>query len=437
MTTLQPSLAPLARRRIALAGPKLRDSCNSCAASKIKCTKEKPTCARCAKRGIACRYFETKRAGRKQGSRQPSNPPVSFPAQVAQHAVSGRTSSDHDLLASPGVLQLSTRPPSVGYPDIFSDAPSLVDPSKTMTTPPTTFDGHFEDFLAASSIPFSVVDIPDASDLPDSYHFNDPAQIGSLLDLDKTTPLLTPDNASSSMETAVFPESRPSSSALPQEILDSRRPSIIGGLDSRPTGSFLGRALNLLKQLPSPASTSHVSRGQGFENHPPTIQSVINDNEQTVQAVSDILEYQSAHDGYLLAILSIIILKVLGWYAAVVRQTPGLDHHPEHGRRSPTMVDNNYCVDDEDQGRMAAQQVLSKLHRIQRVINILSQRFKALRGHGEPPNSSSSSSDSFDIFSNTESLFPFSNSILEQFEVDLRNRLRNLSSETVDILSQG
>ncbi|KAF3763005.1 hypothetical protein M406DRAFT_261797, partial [Cryphonectria parasitica EP155] len=41
--------------------PKLRDSCRSCATAKLKCSKEKPTCARCAKRGRLCEYLVSRR----------------------------------------------------------------------------------------------------------------------------------------------------------------------------------------------------------------------------------------------------------------------------------------------------------------------------------------------------------------------------------------
>ena len=48
---------------------RLRDSCHACAASKVKCSKEKPTCSRCAKRATRCEYLVTKRPGRRHNSR--------------------------------------------------------------------------------------------------------------------------------------------------------------------------------------------------------------------------------------------------------------------------------------------------------------------------------------------------------------------------------
>ncbi|KAM5454274.1 hypothetical protein MaudCBS49596_002288 [Microsporum audouinii] len=43
---------------------KLKGSCDSCAASKVRCSKEKPTCSRCAKTGSSCLYSPARRIGR-------------------------------------------------------------------------------------------------------------------------------------------------------------------------------------------------------------------------------------------------------------------------------------------------------------------------------------------------------------------------------------
>ncbi|KAI1372120.1 hypothetical protein F4677DRAFT_433531 [Hypoxylon crocopeplum] len=43
---------------------KLKDSCDACSASKVRCTKEKPSCARCTRLGNQCSYSVTRRMGR-------------------------------------------------------------------------------------------------------------------------------------------------------------------------------------------------------------------------------------------------------------------------------------------------------------------------------------------------------------------------------------
>ncbi|EMD87140.1 hypothetical protein COCHEDRAFT_1067600, partial [Bipolaris maydis C5] len=38
-----------------------RESCQNCADSKVRCSKNKPTCARCARRGTPCVYQQSRR----------------------------------------------------------------------------------------------------------------------------------------------------------------------------------------------------------------------------------------------------------------------------------------------------------------------------------------------------------------------------------------
>lgn len=456
----------LPRRSISPTGRKLRSTCNNCAASKIKCSREKPTCTRCAKRGLACEYFETKRAGRKQGSRSTTtsnSANANFPSvaqtqiQIQDNHNPPMTAFDSEMLASPGVMDT---------------LPTLADPMAS--TPATTANYDFDDFLLTShDVSFPMLELPNAyaGDLTDACHEanDDPSHLGNFTGLgttkEPTARLLTPNDTTPSMDTAAVPESRPSSStpqAPLQEPPPDSRLSITDGFNSGPTCCFLASATGLLKQSPSPVSASyHASEGQGFEKHHgpgrlSTIQSIITHNEQTLHAIGDILDCESYQDGYLLAILSTTILKVLGLYAAVVRQSsashndsPCWDTSPcsgyggqgqgqqqsEQAPMPPTVVIED---SEEEQGHLAAQQILSKLHRVQRLINILSQRFKS-QGEGEEhpllDSSFAGSPDTSSLY--RKSFFPFPGSILEQFEADLRKRLRDLSVEAVNILNRG
>ncbi|KAJ5089208.1 hypothetical protein N7532_007892 [Penicillium argentinense] len=52
------------------APPKLKDSCDMCSSSKIKCNKEKPVCSRCRKLGYPCFYSPARRIGRPHPNRR-------------------------------------------------------------------------------------------------------------------------------------------------------------------------------------------------------------------------------------------------------------------------------------------------------------------------------------------------------------------------------
>ena len=134
--------------------------------------------------------------------------------------------------------------------------------------------------------------------------------------------------------------------------------------------------------------------------------------------------------------MSLIIFKVLGWYAAVARKTPSL-HNPqawcspfEAAFQTSTVV-GSYCLDGADSDRMAAQLVLSELHRVRRLVDQLSSKLKgqaaAKKGRGgvETP-------ESMDL--DNEMTLPLSAVMYDQLDNDLRNRLRTLSCEMLDRL---
>lgn len=440
------SLPASARR--SSAAPKLRDSCQGCAASKLKCSRERPTCARCAKRGMVCEYFVTKRGGRRPTSRLNANSSSSprmenslnipAPATSASSPSSlssfGRTA---DSLTPPGLMQMSLgnhRHSSSPFPDIL---PGIVTPADPTTTPsPASLTTTHLDYFNLP-IPLSILDTqgPDYLNPADAAAF------------------FLQDNALAVFGEAVFDlpsvpkpqtQTHPASRSSVTDRLHSAR-----DYSSDPGCSCLLQALGLLKQLFPNASSSSTYMASLFPGQFPTIHSVIVENEQTIAVLNTMLQCPCSQDGYLLAIISLVVFKIMGWYAAAARETP-LSHcnfnsgsgdgsaksHLDHGRRphSEQVFKLWPSVDGEYEGRVAAQLVLSELHRVQQLINVLSQRLTA---HGlqtsclELP----SSPDYFYFLNQDSSAFPVT--MLGQLEVDLRKRLRTLSVEIVDILRRG
>jgi len=439
-----------ARRTTVSSTPKLRDSCHVCAASKIKCNKEKPTCARCAKRGLTCEYFVTKRAGRRHDARPSEKPNVT----QALPGSSSSTSSETRISTSPNIIQPSPRQHTSDYSDILPNFLSPADPASWSTL--TTLDTDIDDFFG-SPLFFPMPETSDPGILTQP-HIDLRGVNNGLLDSNDATALLTPDDAVSVIDETASelpnlskPRSPPNSRASTTSAAQSFQ-----GFRSESPYCCLIRALDLVTQLFPNASTACTrSRRQDYENATCqilTIKSVVANNEQTIEAVSDMLQCSCSQDSYMLAILSLIVFKVLGWYAAAARETPVTDDsqssskpHSDHRRhslchseqvlQSPTVV-GSYRIDGDDQGRMAAQLILSELHRVQQLVNLLSQRIK---GHGMrngavgTPNSHP---DGRDTLSDGESTLPFSAPMLDQLETDLRKRLRALSSKIVDMLRQ-
>lgn len=233
------------------------------------------------------------------------------------------------------------------------------------------------------------------------------------------------------------------------------------------SGSFangcLVHALGLLKQL-FPNASNGCARSKTPEvpantaEQLPTIQSAVMENAQIIDAISTMLQCSCSQDDYLLMVMSLIVFKVLGWYAAAARGTSAASmddtqsghntkpphfeatkssRHTEQVLQLPAIV-GAYCIDGEDQGRMAGQLVLSELHRAQGLVNQLSERLKK-RGvsNGASLSTQEDTLNSQESFSDEENPSPFSTTLLDQLENDVRKRLRSLSSEIVSMLRHG
>ncbi|KAH8800670.1 putative C6 transcription factor [Xylogone sp. PMI_703] len=441
------------------AAPKLRDSCEACAASKVRCNKVKPSCFRCTKRGLNCEYLATKRVGRKHYSRPSvsdrSNTPTSTAntinvtqsPSISDWFVSNSAIPQSDGLPSPSVTDPSSLKQTSGASsDIFSNAFSPEGQSLTsvITDLTSELDDFFtlttelDDFLAAP-LALSVPDTSD-SDILSQVRFFSSAGAGAGTD------------SGSSNCTTTFLDVFPGFQDTVSELSSLSRPR--SPLNRSPSTSdscgCLFQALDLMKQLFPDSSACSISTPQGADKPAalPTIQAVIAKNEATIIAVGTMLQCSCSQDGYLLAIISLIVFKVLGWYAAAARKTPSSTDsssgsrspsvssmrqspHSEQVLQNPAIV-GSYCLDGEDGARMAAQLVLSELHCVRRLVNQLSSKLKVqvVRKGGGADTSNSSGC----VGADSETALPLSAVMLSQLEVDLRKRLRTLSSEIVEFL---
>jgi hypothetical protein len=306
--------------------------------------------------------------------------------------------------------------------------------------------GQFDDSF--TPISFDFLDMPDVNGRTDSCDLTSLLVDGSLMP-DITFPIL--DEAIS--------QSQPQSPPKSQSSLTSGQQSS-GGFSTDSSCCCLIRTLSLLKQLsPNAATGCTVSGDQGYENgvnRPRTLQAVIAENEQTIEAITTMLQCSCSQDPYLLSIMSLIVFKILGWYAAAVRETPkvgekddstdqpSLLRNSEQVVKSPAVI-GNYCIDGDDRERMAAQLVLSELHHAQRLVNELSRRLMGCGKRNLEQHEASTSQSrnggvaegGQNIALDGESTFPISSSLLNQLEADLRKRLRALTGEIVDRLRRG
>ncbi|KAI0007270.1 aflatoxin regulatory protein-domain-containing protein [Xylariaceae sp. FL0662B] len=219
------------------------------------------------------------------------------------------------------------------------------------------------------------------------------------------------------------------------------------------------RALGLLNQLSSRGPTIRTAKGNLDSSEAGTFwhtdtKSITQENEQVLEEIKAILQCHCSQDGYLLVIVSLIVFKVLDRYAAALRATsPTTDDgnnsgnfpivspsYYEHVLESPAIM-RGCCVRNDNHSRMVAGLILGELHRVQPLVNVLSQRLKVHgRCSSKEQNSTSSPNCTIGNKSNThggEGPFTFSSGLLSSFQQDLHRRLHALSAEIMDILKVG
>ncbi|MCJ1251843.1 hypothetical protein MMC30_009081 [Trapelia coarctata] len=460
------------------AASKLRHSCNPCAAAKVKCDKEKPTCTRCTKHGLSCEYVATKRAGRishaanKQQTNntapilavrgQPRSSPIPTVTQALHTTWSSSTTSSEAgvLLSSPGLSQPSTGQHTPTYSEILATLLSPADSASASM--PTTASTDLDNFFA------SVVFDPDLLFPPliDSSDKNNDNNNNNNLFPDSSGAVALP------TPTDAFPSSHESSLELP-DLSYAHSPSndhrTSANTDTLPGRQgfridspccCLIRALGFFTQLfPNASEVCTQGNENGSAIQLPCFQRVVEQNKQIIEAISQILQCPCSYDSYLLVIVSLVVFKVLGWYTAAacttlmdegqspdpsgLRKRRRSSSRPEQVIPGSPIIVGGYHIDGEDQGRMAAQLVLSELHGVQRLVNLLSQQLHKLgqepRGEDEinAPLESAIQGGQGPLREREIFTLPFSAKFFNQLEADLRKRLRALSREIVDMLRRG
>ncbi|KFY28379.1 hypothetical protein V491_00496 [Pseudogymnoascus sp. VKM F-3775] len=254
-----------------------------------------------------------------------------------------------------------------------------------------------------------------------------------------------------------------SSTASNAHSVSTGKTSVTDINEISPCGCLM-QALDLLKKLclglvpPQSALSSLDATEIPKIVYSGSAQVLILENKQSMEAVSRKLACSSCvDDSFLLAVLSLIVLKILERYATVAQA------QPQKTPKSETEVDksarpsinaisgsdewmrlpsnsHDASYDHNSSGRTAAQLVLSELYRVQRLMNLLSPKLKGpkekedqnlapkLRYWGRPR--IAGDGDRF-------ALTPVLAATLDQMERDVRKSLSTLSTELISGLRQG
>ncbi|KAG5925846.1 hypothetical protein E4U42_003884 [Claviceps africana] len=461
---------------------KLRETCHACALSKVRCSKEKPSCTRCSKRGVTCEYIVTKRPGRKRDATKSTF--VRGTRRQGFDAVAGLNGTDASCMWFEDMLPAASgRNGNAngngdgngrgGTSDKHLDS-TQAEAHSPMLWPLTAGDAaelavDVSDFLIPLITPLSstfTVETPDflgAADYvsaPNTPQNGQPMQDGS-----SVAQLLIPDGARQvhgaargTLSLDLLSNSSPRSLySVPASSPASR---IVDDSDLSPTSCCcLVRALEIMARLsssdtadPVVSATSRQNAIQdeallGHAHAIPFLDTTFRANKQTIEALGTMLHGSCQEDVYLLTCMSMIVFKVLRRYEAAAGQSMSTDaHEAGHCYEMATLHvsrlearQRHGAQDGDSLRRGAAQLVLGELHLVQQLVNRLSLRLRNSMDRTPDDGVDAEVGDgmlhgratSFDDKADTSF---FSAATLNRMEHDLRKALAMLSSNIINML---
>ncbi|KAK3615339.1 hypothetical protein LTR56_026650 [Elasticomyces elasticus] len=419
---------------------RLRNSCRSCANSKVKCDKGKPTCSRCQTRSLDCAYLQSKRPGRVPGKSHTSQPIDQFGMEDNQAA---KSANDYTAFAGlPSAVDFGSGDygadfghqrtdsglgiPSMGNMDfnvfgtpIIEDANTNLFYAGNAPTAPMGSSGEASssEAIVGSDWMMSELNLADLNSWwTDSINDFSNESL-SLTNSDYTSlaastapSSLAPSSSSYSQpQNSLDPLAASQSSAHDRKKLPLPAQSQLPGpgmptRNPRSSCTCMAQALDLLKTLSS----------TDLPELPPNsvdtyTQRVLLQNKQDIEINLAILECRTcSNDRYLLMILLMIAAKILTRYVSAAASCGSRNHGSEppsamQGEDETTVVSEHadrlmelsrtwggFCMmlpatngngSAQSPSREAVQRVLRELHRVQRLLSALAVRRKSLGGH--------------------------------------------------------
>ncbi|KAL4939683.1 hypothetical protein BDV06DRAFT_214104 [Aspergillus oleicola] len=431
---------------------KLRDSCIHCANSKVKCNKEKPICSRCVRRRLDCEYKISRRTGRT--SRAVNHASGSGP--IARITENTGTSP----AIQPSCFSLDQAPTVSQSPQVTN-----ISAQTPLLTPITTIPFHdasqdqcipqtpdlWRSLLSPNAFATDVTDltslIPMGADVDDIFASVIPSPHFGTSNLDS----IPSGDIGSSISVSDLP-------LFPTPAVSDAKSVHTADTKSHHSASCLTVILDIFKDLIPSTSTACKFPGGERETKVRTLETVVSENKHIIDTINIVLDCPCSHDGYIISIVSLAVFKVMSWYVAAAKgQMASLSEGMAWERDFSTQQDivghsqfdeevsytaalvAGQRVDSGNRNRMAAQLVLSELHRVQRLVNVLALRLENIRlksclsstsAFGPSSGSSAINNSQFAVTRAS----PLSGSTFSQLEEDLRECLRAVSSETIEIL---
>ncbi|KAI0192439.1 hypothetical protein F4808DRAFT_465116 [Astrocystis sublimbata] len=368
-------------------GLKLRGSCRECAVSKVKCHKEKPICSRCAKRNTSCEYFAAKRPGR---ARRPKDQETTNNDNADCIVVPpAALKIPADLGASDIASMVDNSLKDIVYLNPFGLSPESIGPDQGSGV------GTFEssDFFSGLSTDFQESPFPDLGGIQsdfDEFLSSEFSEVNALAACDFSPetggmailPAYDQINCHPASKAPVLtPSPTISSNSRTQAMIDTEMSDA-----KDPTCCCLSKLLGALEKLLRDRSRSRrlsknvddlTTSTRNCLGGSTKTQLVVVDNQQVINSLRSVLQCPCEKDDYMLTLLAMIVTKLLSRYSEVV---PGvLRNEGASKARSSLLASKPVLPQQPGHGsvghggveRLAAQKILSELHRVQRLINEL------------------------------------------------------------------
>ncbi|KAI1361428.1 hypothetical protein F5Y08DRAFT_18591 [Xylaria arbuscula] len=414
---------------------KLRDSCFSCAKSKLRCGREKPACTRCMRVVKRCDYIPCRRPGRaraspsENGERDDANHFIPTAKSIPS---SSMTMPSTTLL--PGVPEIPTIPGSYLYQDVFLESSWLT--GETPTSSPLSFDTFLFDIsgVSADSSMFNARGTAKHRELETTpaYQFvgldhgysMTPTLMPSLLQGPMLDPQMIISPAQSLVDSTMDTQSEVS-------VIAAESP-----LD--PQCSCLMRAFGLLHQLSLKSSkgtmlTSPLGqperRTSGYSE---AIYHGTRAKKEYLQDVISMVKCACSEDPHLLSIKSLLAFKLMGLYdvtSSGSEKMASANHcHLRQQMKFSSREGHSFLSHDEKIH-------IEDLHLVRQLVGFLSSRLRGLVAREPRQEHDSSNIDTNTSFASTAKMsgdiedgdnLAMPTGLLRQLEIDLRQGLRRI-----------
>ncbi|EPE29995.1 Zn2/Cys6 DNA-binding protein [Glarea lozoyensis ATCC 20868] len=388
---------------------KLKESCTQCASAKVRCSKDKPQCTRCEDRNSVCSYGMSQRSGRRAGPSYHCSP-----THLNKAGASGQPRPDIDgnvnMFTSPSDFYLDrglwSACESLGWDMMDIKSPSSLSPGSQLLSDESLTS--LDQWMDMGSDHCSALSVNDHNIHDISMPQHTSMQQTTSPSTSTSTPMSTPLNIISSPNKG---------SASCYETATH----VIGAINSAPKSCSLATI------------TSEISRPQQ------TIEQVIDANRTSIESVTIILNCPCATDQNLLSLITSIVFKVIQLYHSAAHTSP--EPHPQKSLivdtfirqtahhvppvSAGTPIENTQLDTCSDVPRMRAQLILGEIHRVVRLVELLSQRFQEARMTSNRVGNDEDEAGEGNWISA---------SVFVQLEADLRQRLRVVVKDTMAVL---